>query len=642
MPASFRFLFTSDLWVPLDMDSKGLGNRGSHWANAVGRLKPGVTPKQGRADLVRIASNLEKTYPNSNYKVGATLLPLRDDMLGDSRNSLVMMLSAVGLVLLIACANVANLLLSRAISRQKEMAIRSALGAGRPRIFRQLLTESLLLGTIGGALGLGLGWGIIAVFSRMKTANLPRFNAIEMNGAVLAFTFGLALVTGVVFGLIPALQTSRPDLHEELKGGAGASVTPGKRRRFTSDALVVCEMALALLLLVSAGLLLKDFAHLRNTDIGVRPAGVWTASTSLPDAKYSTGSQKFEFARKLLDGAAHIPGVDAAAISNRLPLEGGSNYYAKVRGRPSEQMSGPLVETHDVSPDYFRAMGIRLLRGRTFTAADVQTALAINLRREDARKTGVKFTPEETNAMVYPSVVNEAMVRHFWPNENPIGQMFNSGSDNGPWMQVIGVVGDVRQWSLTTKPIPEAYEVYDGGNHVLLVLHTSLPPGSLTTPARRVLRQIDSSLPLFSVRSMDQVIDEHAQGQRFLSLLVGSFAALAMLLAAIGIYGVLSYAVTQRMREIGIRLSLGATRGRVMGEVLREGMRLAVVGVALGIGGALAAGKVLQSLLHDVEPRDPSIFAITGVFLAAVALIACYLPARRAARLDPVVALRYE
>ena len=641
MPASFRFPWRSQLWIPQVMDGKELHGRGSHWANAIGRMKPGVSIQAALADLKIIAARLEKQYPGPNGKVGAAVTLLRDDMVGDSRSTLFMMLGAVGLVLLIACANVANLLLSRALARQKEVAVRSALGASRVRLVRQLLTESLVLSVVGGALGLLLAWGGVSLFSSTKSFGLPQFNVVKVNGVVLAFTFALAIATGVVFGLVPALQMSRPDLHEELKGGAGSSISPSRRRRFTSHALVVAEIALSLMLLISAGLLLKDFATLRSLEIGVRREGVWTAAVQLPEASYKTVRQRFDFAQTLLEQSRRIGGVDAVALSDRLPLEGGSNYYVKLRGQGGE-MSNMLVESHEASPEYFRAMGVRLVQGRVFTPADIQTALAYDERLLPFWESNTDPPAALTGDAVYPCVINERMARFFWPNQNPLGKMFSQGGDNGPWKQVIGVVSDVRQWGLTQKPRPEAFDPFDGDSRLFLVLHTSMPPASLTPQVRRVLSQIDSTLPLYSVRSMDEVAASQAEGQQFLSLLVGSFAALAALLAAIGIYGVLSYAVRQRTREIGIRMSLGASRGRVLGQVLREGMRLALLGLVVGIGGALAAGRVLASLLSEVKPGDPLIFAATAGLLAAVALVACYLPARRAAKLDPMAALRYE
>jgi predicted permease len=405
--------------------------------------------------------------------------------------------------------------------------------------------------------------------------------------------------------------------------------------------LVVVEIALSLLLLVSAGLLLKDFARLRSLDIGVRRDGVWTAAVQLPEANYKTDRQRYDFSEALLEQSRRIGGIDSAALSDHLPLEGGSNYYVKLRGQTSEA-SNQLVERHAVSPGYFRAMGVRLLRGRLFTPTDIQTALAHDIRLRPFYEGDTEPPADQTNSIVYPCVINDSMARFFWPNQSPLGQMFSHGSDNGPWEQVIGVVSDVRQWGLTQKVVPEAYDPFDGSSRQFLILHGSAPPSSLTAQVRRALRQIDSSLPLYSVRPMDEVVAGQAQGQQFLSLLVGSFAGMAALLAAIGIYGVLSYLVMQRTREIGIRMSLGASRVRVLGEVLREGMRLVLLGLAAGIAGAFAAGRILASLLHEVKPGDAAVFIATAGLLAVVALIACYLPARRAARLDPMTALRYE
>ncbi len=637
MPESFRFPWKSQAWIPQEMDEKGLQPRGNHWANVIGRMKPGVTIKAAHADLKVIASRLEKQYPDSNTKIGAAVTSLRDDMVGNSRDSLFMMLGAVGLVLLIACANVANLLLSRAMARQREVAIRSALGASRLRLLGQLLTESLLLSLAGGTLGLMLAWAIVQLFSNAKSYSLPQFNAVEVNPAVLAFTFALAIVTGV----FPALQMSRPDLHEELKGGAGASISHGRRRRFTSNVLVVAEIALSLVLLVSAGLLLKDFARMRSLNIGVRREGLWTAAVRLPGANYKTDRQQYDFAEALLEKARRIGGADAVALTDHLPLEGGSNYYIKQRGQTAE-MSNQLVEMHAVSMDYFRAMGVPLLQGRVFTAQDIQTALDYDSKLDPIWDSGARPAADLTDGVIYPCVINESMARFFWPHESPLGKMFSHGGDHGPWKQVVGVVGDVAEWSLTEKIGPEAYDPFTGRSRQFLVVHTSLPAFMVTAQARRALAQVDAGLPLYSVRSMDEVVAAQAQGQQFLSALVGSFAGLAALLAAIGIYGVLSYLVTQRTREIGIRMSLGASRFRVLGELLREGMTLAVLGLALGAAGAAAAGRVLASLLHEVKPGDPMIFAATALLLAAVALIACYLPARRAARLDPMKALRYE
>jgi putative ABC transport system permease protein len=641
MPPSFRFPSRAQLWIPREMVNNEYA-RGSHWANAIGRLKPGVSVKTAQADLTVIASGLEKAYPDSNYKIGAKVIPLRDNLVGNSRASLLMMLWAVALVLLIACANVANLLLSRAVARQKEMAVRSALGAGRGRLVRQLLTESTLLGLLGGAVGLALGWAIIAVFSHAKSFALPQFNVVELNGTVLGFTFLLALVTGALFGIVPAAQASRTDLHDELKGGAGSSISPSKRRRLASNILVVSEVALSLLLLSGAGLLLKDFVRLRGIDIGVRQEGVWTGAVQLPELRYETGVQQDAFANALLEKAAHIPGVDAAAITDHLPIEGGSNGYIKLRGQPSAPMSGPLVEVHSITADYFRAMGMRVIAGRTFTAADVKQAEALDAQFRQARKKKEKLPPEQTNSMVYPAVINESMAKQFWPGRSAVGQFYSRGSDTGPWQQVIGVVNDVKQWSLTHAAVPEGYTPFDGSSRLFLVVHTRTTPEAVTADARRILTGLDASLPLFNVRTMAEVIADGAQGSQFLSLLVGLFAAFAAALAAVGIYGVVSYVVNQRTREIGIRMSLGASRSRVMAQVLGEGMRLAGLGFAIGIAGAIAAGRVMESLLHEVKPNDPAVLVWTTALLAGIALAACLIPARRAARLDPMAALRHD
>jgi putative ABC transport system permease protein len=644
MPAVFNFPSQAQLWTPLDMSGRGLGQRGSHSFSAIGRLKPGVTVQKAQADVALIAAQLERTFPETNHKVGAVVVPLQEDLIGKSRDSLVMLLSAVGLVLLIACANIANLLLSRAVARQREMAVRSAMGASRPRLLRQLLTESLMLSLVGGGLGLILGWGLVALLPRIKSFSLPDFNVVQVNGPVLAFTCGLAVVTAVLFGIVPAIQASRTDLHDELKGGAGSSVSPGRRRRIASDALVAGEIALSLLLLISAGLLLKDFARIRSIDVGVRPSGLWTGALQLPEMTYRTAPQQTAFSQRLLEQARQIPGVETASLSDRLPLEGGSNYFVQVRGRASERFSGPLVERHSVSPDYFRAMGIPLLKGRVFTSADVQLSMKLDARRRLAREANTRLPAAETNEMVYACVINEAMARYFWPNQDPLGQMFagGGGDQDGPWRQVIGVVGDVRQRGLTLPPQPEAHDALYGSSRLFLVLHTWVPASTVTSAVRSAVARIDSSLPLFRVRTMDEVVADNSRGQKFLSALVGCFAGLGALLAALGICGVLSYVVTQRTREIGIRMSLGASRARVLGEVVREGMLLALAGFVLGIAGAFAAGRVMESLLHEVKPRDPAVFAATAALLAVVTLLACYIPARRAARLDPMRALRYE
>ena len=644
MPPSFRYPPNVDLFRPLVMDSKTLGPRGSHSFSAIGRLKPGVTVQEAQADLSLIAKHLEQQYPQSNRNVGASIMPLHDAIVGKSGDSLRVMMWAVVVVLLIACANVANLLLSRAVARQREMGIRAALGAARARLVRQLLTESILLSLTGGVLGIGIAELCMLGIGQMKNFGLPNVNSFGLNGMALGFTIALSVITGVLFGIVPALHTARTDVFDELKGGAGGVVSHGRSKRFASDTLVVAEVALALLLLASAGLLLKDFNQLRNTKIGVRTDGMLTAAVNLPRAKYSDQQQQFDFEQRLRQAIAAIPGVDSVAMTSTLPLEGGSNSYINLRGQPFEPMQGRLVENHGVTPDYFKTFGISLVKGRLFTESELSEELQRDAAVTDIFKKAGSNTPppDQTNAIVYPTVINETMAKTFWPNEDPIGKMYAQGSANGPWRQVIGVVSDVKQWGLAQPAQPEGYNLADGGSGQIYVIHSSLSKEAVVSALRQVIAQIDNALPLYQVRTMDEVIADQMITNQLLTTLVGIFSALALLLAAIGIYGVLSYVVNQRTREIGIRISLGARRGQVLGLMLKQGLTLAVIGVAIGAVVSLAIAKMLSSVLHGVSPRDPVILLATGVALVAVAFFACYLPARRATKVDPLVALRYE
>ena len=643
MPPAFRFPASIELWAPLLMDSKSLSPRGSHSYNAIGRLKPGVTIQQAQADLSVIAAQLEKQYPASNTKVGAVILPLHESIVGQSRNSLTVMMWAVGLVLLIACANVANLLLSRAVGRQREMGIRAALGAQRLRLIRQLLTESVLLGLAGGVLGVALAILGIDAITSVKNLGLPSINTISLNINVLLFTLGLSALTGIVFGIVPALHTARADVFDELKGGAGGMVSHNRSRRIASDALVIAEVALALLLLTSAGMLLKDFQRLRNTKVGVRSDGIVTAALSLPNGGYSDQQKQFNFEQRLRESLAAVPGIDSVAVSSTLPLEGGSNGYRHVRGRLFVPMSGPLVESHNITPGYLRTFGISLLKGRDFTESDLVEEFQRDTKTREIFKNAGNNPPpaDQTNSIVYPSIINETMARIFWPNEDPLGKMFGQGP-NGPWNEVVGVASDVKQWGLAQPAQPEAYNLLDGSQRLIFVVHSSLPKEAVAAALRRAVADIDNSLALYGVRSMDEVIADQAITERLLTTLVGIFSGLALLLAAVGIYGVLSYVVTQRTREIGIRISLGASRGRVLGLMLKQGLTLAGIGVVAGALASLAIAKVLSSALHGISPRDPAILAATAFGLVLVAFVACYLPARRATKVDPLVALRYE
>lgn len=638
MPAGFHYPLEAQIWIPQDMDTESLHPRGIHWFRALGRLKAGVTVQQAQAELTVIAKRLEQQYPQSNHKVGAFVQPMQEDMVAESRNSLMVMLWAVGLVLLIACANVANLLLSRSAARQKEMAVRVALGAPRGRLIRQLFTESVLLALAGAVAGLAVAAAVIRL-TALKLFSIPHINSIQINLPVLGFTLAAGTVAGILFGVFPALQTSRPDLHDELRGTAGSS-SMTRKRRLTSSVLVVTEVGFSVLLLISSGLLLKDFILLRRNNIGVRTTNVWTAAISLPQTKYPNIQKQFEFSRDLLQAARAIPGVEAAAITDRLPLEGGNNGPVKIRGNPSTQWENLLVENHSVTPGYFHTLGIPVVQGRDFSDEDLQSVFAQDQRAEAVFKDG-KPHPEETSKMVYPAVINQKMANIFWPNQSPMGQMFGY-SDDGPYLQVIGVVSDVKQWGVSHEAQPEGYSVFDGGGSVLLVLHSSAPIAGLATSVQRALAALDSTLPLYFVRTMDEVVAQSAAGEQFLAILILMFAGLALALAAVGIYGVLSYAVTQRTREIGIRLSLGATRENVLRLVLGEGSRLVLIGFALGTVAAFAGQRLLASSLHVVKSNDLSIYLLAPLCLAFIALLACYLPAHRATRVDPLLALRHE
>ena len=651
MPPTFAYPSNAQLWVPQDMNTESLHPRGNHWAYALGRLKPGETVQRAQTELTLIASRLEQQYPGSNHKVGAYVTPLQEDMVHRSRDGLVMMLWAVALVLLIACANVANLLLSRSVARQKEMAIRAALGAQRSRLVRQLLTESVMLALSGAVLGIVLAWGGIKLILAAKNLQLPATNPVQVNLPVLGFTLALATLAGLLFGIFPALHISRSQFNDELRGGAGSSSSPNRSRRFTSNALVVTEVGLSVLLLISAGLLLKDFLRLRTGSIGVRADNVWTGAIELPKQQYSTPQQQYAFVDSLAERARKLPGVESAAITDHLPLEGGSNGTFKRRGQTDNYGEDVLVEYHDIMPGYFHTLGIPLVAGHDFTEKDVADSRAMKDReRELFSGQKYQFTPtadgnsqpppEMTNAIIYPVLINQTMAQFFWHNQNPIGQMFGQGS-NGPWRQVIGIVGDVKQWDVTQKVIPESYTVYSGRN-LTLALHTNVPPETLTAPVRQIVTEMNSGLPLYRIRTMQQEINENVAGEEFMTTLLGIFAALALLLAAVGIYGVLSYLVTQRTREIGIRMSLGATRQNVIGLVLGQGSRLVIFGFFIGILGAFAARRVLASSLHTVGASDPAVYVAAPACLAVIALLACYIPALRAARVDPIQALRQE
>ncbi len=641
MPAWFRSPAAADIYAPKNMSLKSLGPRGQHQYRAIGRMKPGVAVAAARAELKTIAQRLEKQYPDSNAKVGAEVIPLKDLIVGDSRTELLIMLGAVGLVLLIGCANVANLSLVRATGRHREIAVRRAMGAGSARILRQLLTESVLLSLLGALLGLFVGWGCLRLLTSAQAMPIPRPNPITLNGTVLAFTLGVGLLVGILVGLAPAFQVSQLQLNLELKSTMQAVLGSSGRRRILRDALVAGEIAISLALLASAGLLLRSFAKLREVRIGIRPEGVVTAQVNLPSTKYATLEQAQAFFDQLLAGLKGAPGIKAAAAGSMLPLEGGSNGYISVDGADSSLYENTLVEGNSVSADYFRALGIPLLEGRNFSPQDSQETAA-TVRQLAAVMESGKTQPPPGLALV--AIINRAMARHFWPNQNALGKRFKADAVQ---VTVVGIVGDVKEWGIRHAVIPQAYyplemQLYPPVSRVSLVVSGTVGTGELLASLRRQVHSLDGSLALFNARTMQEGVSGSMTDASYQSLLLSVFALFALLLTAVGIYGVMAYAVTQRTREIGIRMALGAYRGEILKLVMRGGAQITLVGVVIGIAGGLALTRFLANLLFGVEPRDPLTFVVVAVVLSAVALLACYVPARRATKVDPMVALRYE
>lgn len=618
MPRDFQAIPLVDLWTPLNADQLKT-TRGSHSWQVVARLKPGVTVGQGEAELKTIAKNLEKQYPGPNSDIGARAIPMLEQRVGNIRPVLLAMLGAVGFVLLIACANVANLLLARASVRQREMAVRSALGATRWRIVRQLLTESVLLSTTGGLAGLALAFWGVSILRTAAGANLPRARELTLDGTVLGFTLIVSVVTGILFGLAPALQ--RAELNDALKEGSrGSTSMAGKTLR---NSLVVAEVALSLVLLIGSGLMVKSFMRLFTVELGFDTSRVLTMNISLPGAKYNAPAPRLAFYRSLLERVRALPGVEAVAASSKLPLLGGNNGTVVIEGQPAptHQWEGPLVEFSQVTPDYFRAMGIPVKQGRVCGAQD-----------------------EGKGAPV--AIINETMAKRFWPGQDALhkGVLNGSGSSTAR-TDIVGVVGDVRQHGLEREPLPEMYYCFGENanrNTMALIVRGAGDPKPLTASVRGAIQAIDRDQPVYDIRTMEQVFQENTDGRRFQMTLFAIFAAVAMVLAAVGIYGVMSYMVTQRSHEIGIRMALGARMPDVLRLVVGQGMRLVLTGVAVGLIIALMLGKSMEGLLYGVRPTDPATLFGVSALLALVALAANYIPAIRATRVDPVIVLRHE
>ena len=627
MPPQFTF-WEGDLFLPLAFDPDSVAGRGAHNYSAIGRLAPGASPQQAEAQLRALTARLRRDYPTS-YRADAAFelfgVPLHESMVGAVRPALRVLSGAVGLVLLIACANAANLLLVRGEGRQRELAVRAALGAGRRRVVRQLLTESALLALVAGALGLlAAAWGVRALLAVNPDA-LPRAQSVTIDGVVAAVAVALSLLAGLLFGTAPALQVTRHDLQGVLRGGGrgGSGAHRSALRRF----LVVSEVALAIVVVIAGGLLLRSFLALRAVDSGVDASSVLTFSTSLPESRYPRPRVEPTYAR-LLDEVRALPGVTAAGGVWLLPFAGReSNWDVKVEGR--EQPPGaadPSPRPQILTPGALEAMRMPVLRGRTLTASDDARAPLVGL-------------------------VNETMARTLWPGADALGKRFRLSGDSTPWITVVGVVRDARSSGLQRPPLAEFYVPHAqfsalSGGFVLrsmsIVVRAARDPVSLADPVRRVLRAADPDLAVADVRTMRQVVDRSVAQPRFTMLLLVVFGGVALLLATVGVYGVISYSVAQRTRELGIRIALGARRAHLVRLVLGQGLGLAGVGVAVGVVAALAATRLLSSLLFGVSPTDPATFAAIALLLLAVAAAASLVPARRAARADPMAALRAE
>jgi predicted permease len=619
MPRGFRFPEIAELWVPLALTTE-LFTRTDHGLSVVARLKDGVSVVEAHAEMQNIAARIEQQNPVTNEGLGVKVSSLHDYLTGDYREALLILLGVVGCVLLVACVNVANLMLARATARQKEFALRAALGAGRWRIVRQLMVESLLLAIVGGALGFALSIWALRLLLKSIPIQLPFWMNFSVDFRVLGFTIAITVLTGLIFGAVPALQTSRVDLNDTLKEGGRGTV--GGRGRSRS-LLVVTEIALSLVLLVGAGLMIQSFLRLRRVNVGIEPTNISIASFHLSPAKYREDEQRAAFFKQLLERVRALPGVQTASGTTTIPLSGGGwGRSLTVEGYPVLAVGqAPMIQHTVVTPDYFRTMGIPLLSGRDFTDSDA------------------KGSPLVT-------IIDERLAREYWPNESPVGRRIRFGppEDNEPWHTIIGVVGTVRHERIQEDTRKSVYLTHAQMpvNGIALMARTTSEPNELVAAIRREVAQLDPDLPVSKVTTMKEVIDESIWQPRLYATLFAVFAGGALLLALIGIYGVMAFLVQTRTHEIGVRMALGATARDVFKLIVGRGMKLTAIGVLIGIGGAVALTRLMHSLLFNTSATDPIVFIMISALLAVAAFLACYIPARRAAKVDPLIALRYE
>jgi putative ABC transport system permease protein len=625
-----------DVILPIDLRGE-IQKVGKHSHGVVARLKPGIAVDQAQADLTLVSSQLEQSMPQENTGHLVHALPLHADITGDSSLALFTLFGAVGFVLLIACANVANLLLTRAAIRQKEMAIRTALGAARSRLVRQTLTESLLLAVLGGAFGLLSAVWIVDLLKKTTTINLRRLDQVSLDNRVLLATLGFSLLTGVLTGIAPAWRSSDLRLYQGLIDGTRGSVSSGRRR--LGNTLVVMEVALAVILLVGGGLMLKSFVQLVRVNPGFDPHQVLRLDLALPGAKYEEPQKQKAFYQELLVRLRNLPGVESVGATSQTPLNPGDNWSGfAIDGRPDPPAGDQQqAATRVVTNDFFQTLRIPLKKGRFFSDADARVALPV-MRWYAQQPYPAHFNDPQPIPTV---IINEAMASQYWPNEDPLGKRLRIVES--PWLTIVGVVGDVHHTGLHVKPNPEIYlsDLQEPSSTLAVMMRTSIDPLQLSAAARHEIQQIDKELPV-TITTMDQIFSNSVAGQRFNALLLGIFASLALILAGIGVFGVINYSVAQRTHEIGIRLALGAQRRDVFNLIVGHGLILALVGVTIGATGAIALTRLMAGLLFGVSPTDVTTFVSVSLLVVVVATFACYLPARRATKVDPLVALRYE